>query len=83
VRIVAVGVPVWEIFVIDIVSHSWLDGRTDSRRNLMAEMSDGVRGAIAQARLALANAEQKPKKRRTDVPEDDAFTREQIVEARS
>ena len=48
----------------------------------MAEMPDGVRGAIAQARLALANAEQKPKKRRTVVPEDDAFTREQIEEAR-
>ena len=65
--------------MIDIVSHSWLDVRMDSQNDL----PPGVRGAIAQARLALANAEQKPKKRRTDVPEDDAYTREQIEEARS
>ena len=50
----------------------------------MPELTDGVRGALAQARLSIEVAAQKPiRKRRTDVPEDDAFTREQINEARA
>ena len=66
--------------MIDIVSHSWLDVRMDSQKDL----PPGVRGALAQARLSIEVAAQKPiRKRRTDVPEDDAFTREQIEEARS
>lgn len=48
----------------------------------MSEIPDGVRGAIAAARLALAQAEAKPKKRRQVIPEDDAFTREEIESAR-
>ena len=46
----------------------------------MPELTDGVKLSIAQARLAL----EKPRpKRRKDLPEDDAFTREEIEEARS
>lgn len=48
----------------------------------MAELPDHVRGALAQARLAISNAEAKPRKRRKDIPEDDAFTRSEIVAAR-
>ena len=67
--------------MIDIVSHSWLDVRMDSQKDL----PPGVRGALAQARLSIEVAAQKPvRKRRSEyVPEDDALTREQIEEARS
>lgn len=50
----------------------------------MPELTDGVRGAIAQARLALAQAGARQRvKRVPDVPEDDAFTRSDIERARA
>lgn len=49
----------------------------------MGDVPVGVRGALAQARLAIARAEQRPRRKsRQVVPEDDAFTRDEIVAAR-
>lgn len=50
----------------------------------MSEIPDGVRGAIAQARLAIDRANKKPRRKRSEyVPENDAITREEIEEARA
>lgn len=46
----------------------------------MSELPDGVRGALAAARLALAKAHGASVRR--VLPEDDAFTRDEIVAAR-